>query len=313
MHLLTLATANASLRIAPHIGGSMASFDIAGVPILRPAADATLAARDVRGVACYPLVPYSNRIRDARLHFAGRTFALARNFGEHPNSIHGVGWQREWTVLEASRAHARLALTHDANARAWPWPFEATQAFHLAPDPSRGERPSAILTVTLTIANTGHEPFPFGLGFHPFFARGADTRLRFHAERVWENDATQLPRSRVALPPAWRFERGRTLDDIALDNVFVGWDRTATIGDASRERSVRIDADRSLGFVVVYAPSGADFVAFEPVTHETDAFNRNAAGASGTGMRILAPSAAFSCTMRVAAAVAAKAHPRTSS
>jgi aldose 1-epimerase len=75
---------------------------------------------------------------------------------------------------------------------------------------------------------------------------------------------------------------------------------------------VRIDADRSLGFAVVYAPLAADFVAFEPVTHETDAFNRSAAGASGTGMRILAPGAAFSCTMRVAAAVAAEAHPGTS-
>jgi aldose 1-epimerase len=315
MRVLTLATADASLRIAPEIGGSLVSFDVAGVPILRPTGDATLAARDVRGVACYPLVPYSNRIRDARLHFAGRTFALARNFGEHPHSIHGVGWQREWQVIETSSAHARLALTHDArgeSARAWPWPFDATQAFHLAPGPSRDRHPSAVLVATLTIANTGNEPFPFGLGFHPFFARRAATRLRFHAERVWENDATQLPRSLVALPPSWRFDRGRTLDDVALDNVFVGWDRTATIADESHERTVRIDADRSLGFAVVYAPRAADFVAFEPVTHETDAFNRSAAGASETGTRILAPGGAFSCTMRVAAAVAGEAHPRTS-
>ena len=312
MGLLTLATANASLGIAPHIGGSIVSFDIGGVPILRPTSDATLAANDVHGVACYPLVPYSNRIRDARLHFAGRTFALARNFGEHPHAIHGVGWQREWTVAEASPSHARLALVHDAlgeNMRAWPWPFEATETFHLAP----GSSVSAILIAALTIANTGNEPFPFGLGFHPFYARSAATSLRFHAKRVWENDATQIPRSLVALPPSWRFQRGRTLGDIALDNVFVGWDRTATIVDKSRDRSVRIDVDPSLAFAVVYAPPAADFVAFEPVTHETDAFNRSAVGASGTGMRILAPGTAFSCTMRVAAAVAAEAHPDTSS
>lgn len=312
MQLLSLATANASLRIAPHIGGSMVSFDIGGVPILRPTGEAALVARDVRGVACYPLVPYSNRIRCARLHFGGRTFELARNFGDHPHSIHGVGWQREWTVAEASRAHARLAFAHDAvgrNADAWPWPFAATQAFHLAPGPSRA---SAILIATLAIANTGNEPFPFGLGFHPFFARSAATRVRFHAERVWENDATQLPRSLVALPPSWRFDGGRALDDIALDNVFVGWDRAAAIADEPCERSARIDADRSLAFAVVYAPPAADFVAFEPVTHETDAFNRSAGGASGTGMRTLAPGAAFSCTMRVAAAVAAEAQLRKS-
>jgi aldose 1-epimerase len=49
----------------------------------------------------------------------------------------------------------------------------------------------------------------------------------------------------------------------------------------------------------VYAPPGRGFVAVEPVTHQTDAFNRAAAGAPDTGTRILAPGQSFSCTMRL--------------
>jgi aldose 1-epimerase len=308
MRILELATAAARMAIAPELGGAIIRFAVDGEQVLRPTSDAALDERDVRRTACYPLVPYSNRIRGAELDFAGRRHELARNFGAHPHAIHGVGWQRAWEVADASRTHARLTLHHDAlgeNGRAWPWPFEASQTFHLA-DAASDEHPrAATLTVTLTLKNTSGSPFPFGLGFHPFFPKAATTRLRFDAERVWQNDATQLPRTLVAIPQRWRFDRPRPLDAIVLDNVFTGWDPSATLVDDARGTTVRIDADRALGYVVVYAPAGASFVAVEPVTHETDAFNRSAAGATGTGMRVLPPGGAFSCTMRLKAAAAA--------
>lgn len=312
MDILELRTASAVIGVAPELGGALTSFDVGGAPMLRPTSDATLAVHDVTGTACYPLVPWSNRIRDATLRFGGRTFALARNFGTHPHAIHGVGWQRPWAVTEASSTHVRLTLSHDAqgeNARAWPWPFRATQTLRLADIARADDVPLALLVATLTLTNAGPEAFPFGLGFHPFFARSAATRLGFRADRVWRNDATQLPQSRVALPPAWRFERPRAPDRGGLDNVFTGWRGTATIIDETVGRSVTLDADHALAFVVVYAPPGADFVAVEPVTHETDAFNRSAEGALQTGMRILPPGAAFSCTMRIAAAAVARAVP----
>ena len=48
-----------------------------------------------------------------------------------------------------------------------------------------------------------------------------------------------------------------------------------------------------------YAPEAGDFIALEPVTHMTDAFNRAARGERDTGTRVLAPGAAFSCTMEI--------------
>jgi aldose 1-epimerase len=311
MRILELATTAASVAIAPELGGAITRFAVGGKPVLRPTSAAALDARDVRRAACYPLVPYSNRIRNAELEFAGRRHELARNFGSHPHAIHGVGWQRAWTVAEASLSRARLTLHHDAlgeNARAWPWAFEATQTFHLADVEADEHARAASLVVTLTLKNASDTPFPFGLGFHPFFPKTATTCLRFDAECVWENDATQLPRTLVDVPSQWRFRRGRALDAIVLDNVFTGWGRSAMLVDDARATRVRIDADRALAYVVVYAPAGADFAAIEPVTHETDAFNRSAAGAEGTGMRVLPPGGAFSCTMRMKAAAAAS-HP----
>src|SRR3954454_4697944 len=147
---LELACADARVVLAPGIGGAIAAFRCGGVDVLRPSAAAALAAGDVRGLACYPLVPYSNRIADAILHFAGQRYVLARNFGDHPHAIHGVGWQRPWTVVDAAPDRAMLGFAHrpdtdDARA-AWPCPFDATHAMHVT-----GNGNATTLFATLTI------------------------------------------------------------------------------------------------------------------------------------------------------------------
>jgi aldose 1-epimerase len=294
---LELRAGDARVALVPAIGGAIAAFTLAGADAMRPMPAAAIDAGDVRQAAAYPLVPYSNRIRDARLTFAGQTHALARNFGDHPHAIHGVGWQRAWQVTRRDPHAAMIALRHLAQgdeARAWPWRFSATQAFALV-----ARDGGATLAVTMTIRNDDDAPFPFGLGWHPYFPRDAATTLAFAADGVWRNDATQLPLAHVAVPPEWDFAGARPIGDAPLDNVFTGWRGEATLVAPKRGFTTMLAADSACRHVVVYAPAGRDFVAVEPVTHETDAFNRAAAGATDTGMRVLPPGAAFSCTMRI--------------
>ena len=294
---IELVAADARVAVTAAIGGALAAFDWRGHPVLRPMSSAARASGDVRQSACYPLVPYSNRLRDARLRFADRDYPLARNFGDHPHAIHGVGWQRAWTVRQATRASATLVLDHaaqGADALAWPWPFRATQAFALTADTAH-----AMLVATLAIANAGAAPFPFGLGWHPYLPRDPSTTLQFGARDVWLNDATVLPRERRDATGPWSFAAPRVPGDVTIDNVYCGWDGSATLASAQADRATRIVADRACDHLVVFAPAGRDFVAIEPVTHSTDAFNRAAAGATDTGMRTLPPGATFSCTMRI--------------
>jgi aldose 1-epimerase len=291
-----LVADDARVVINPAVGGALASFTFGGVDALRPT---PAGSRDVRAHASYPLIPYSNRIADARLEFDGHIHALARNFGDHPHAIHGVGWQRPWTVAARDAKSALLVLEHDPavdDAHAWPWPFRALQSLSLHADPGGID---AALSLKLTIANASAAPFPFGLGWHPYFVRGAATRLGFRADGAWETDATCLPTARIVDPPQWRFDIPRTPGSATIDNVFTGWDGEATIVDGERRIAIAVRADRAAGFLVVYAPAGRDFVALEPVTHMTDAFNRVARGESGTGMRTLRPGGAFSCTMEI--------------
>jgi aldose 1-epimerase len=294
---VALVAGDARAEVNAAVGGAIASFALQGIDVLRPTPAGT---RDVRLHASYPLVPYSNRIADARLALDGRAFALARNFGDHPHAIHGVGWQRPWTIAAHDDSCARLVLDHDPKgdaARAWPWPFRAMQTLSL--QVTSGSE--ATLALRLTIANTGGEAFPFGLGWHPFFVRAATTRLGFRARGVWETDATCLPTAHAADPSQLRFDPPREPGKATIDNVFTGWDGSASLSDPGRRIEVAVRADRAARFLVVYAPQGRDFLALEPVTHMTDAFNRAARGESDTGMRTLRPGGAFSCTMEIGA------------
>src|SRR5205085_11494063 len=137
------------------------------------------------------------------LRDCNRGEVLAGTLGGHRDAIHGVGWQREGTVQGASTTSATVALDHDDDASAWPWPFRALQTFDVA---ARDDA-HVMLTVTLTIENTGLEPFPFGLGWHPYFPRDATTTLQFAAAGVWINDATELPLKHIAADEKWSFRQ----------------------------------------------------------------------------------------------------------
>lgn len=295
--LVTLAASDAQVTLSPRVGGSIASFCWRGVDVLRPTSPNALAGTSARGFASYPLIPYSNRIANACLRVGDVVHELTRNFGNHPHSIHGIGWQRPWQPIAQDERHVALECAHhpgDDATSAWPFAFRARQSFALV-----ATGLGATLTVRIAIVSEDARPFPFGLGFHPFFPKRPATRLAFRAQRVWQTGPTQLPASCSDPPVAWRFDDARPVGDVELDNVFTEWDGQARIEWPDERLAVTIAADRALSYLVVFAPRGRDYLAIEPVSHMTDGFNRAAAGESGTGTRTLRPGQSFSCTMRL--------------
>src|SRR6478736_4825963 len=78
--LVSISDGIATVEIAPAAGGALASYrwrqNGSVVDWLRPADPAAINSRDAGAMACFPLVPYSNRIRGGRFEFAGRTVEL---------------------------------------------------------------------------------------------------------------------------------------------------------------------------------------------------------------------------------------------
>lgn len=322
--LLTLTHGSAQVQIAPATGGALTSFTWRDHPILRPTAQEMIDQGNVRRHACYPLVPYSNRIAHGLLTYGGEQHQLALNFGDHPHSIHGVGWQRSWQVLAHDASSALLQYEHtpagadhpdDADRRAWPWPFRVTQWFSLGPDdddadttttaagtattPNTRSIEGSALRIRLALTNTGTQRFPFGLGWHPFFPRFTDTMLGFTAKGVWETDATVLPTTLSLPTDDFCFDPLRRIGSTILDNIYTGWPGEAVLDYPAQRHRVVMRGDTSAPFFVVYVPPEGEFLAIEPVTQMTDAFNLAERGEPFTGTRELGPGEAFSCTMEI--------------
>jgi aldose 1-epimerase len=243
---------------------------------LRPTSVAALGTGDPFEAAAFPLVPYSNRIRNGRFTFRGVDVQLPLNRPPERHSIHGHGWQAGWTVTERDVSAARLEYRHASDA--WPWTYRASQRFVLAP--SR-------LTVELSLENQSDRAMPAGFGWHPYFPRTPETTITAGVDAMWSTDDGHMP-AELTSPPA-DLARGMVADTVALDNGFVGWRHRAVID--WREHGVRVmmTADAPLDCLVLYTPPGRPFMCVEPVSHVTDAFNLGATGRKDTGMRVLEP------------------------
>jgi aldose 1-epimerase len=101
------------------------------------------------------------------------------------------------------------------------------------------------------------------------------------------------------VPAEWDFTIPRAIGTTTVDNCFTRWRPPAIVGWPERGFAVEVSADAPCDHLVVFVPPDRDYIAVEPVTHMTDAFNRAALGQPDTGTRLLTPEAAFSCTMRL--------------
>jgi aldose 1-epimerase len=290
--VVTLTSGPASCRIAPRAGGAIAGFwwEEGGTRIdwLRPATPAALARGDAREMACFPLVPYGNRIRDGRFLFCGRQIVESPAAPDTRHAMHGHGWRQDWTVVE--RGEDRLVLEYEHAPGAWPWSYRARQSFALTPE---------ALSVALEIENLSDDLMPAGLGFHPYFPRTPRATVSASTSGVWLTDAEVLPTEKTAIPPGWDLAAGRRIAELELDNVFTGWTGSAQV--AWPERGARLEMAASqpiLSFLLVYTPRQGDFFCVEPASHCTDAINLAREGVAETGLRVLAPGACRSASVR---------------
>lgn len=210
--------------------------------VLRPMSDAS---RDPRLSGCFALVPFANRIDQARLAFEGRVAKMGPALPE-PHGLHGTGWQSDWTAEDIGSDHLVLTLEGGAD-RAWPWRWRAEQRFSIT---------QSGLTVDLTLTNIDTTPAPASIGLHPTILLEAETRIETNIDGIWDCRPDLIP-------SGWRPIGWPDIEAQALDNCLTGWSGRATIRTPD-QCPITLVADTSQ--LQVYRPKGENFVCLEPVT-----------------------------------------------
>ncbi len=256
--MLHLEAGDWKVALQPELGGTIAALTFQGRDVLRPT---PAGATNPLETACFPLVPYANRIADGRFVFAGESYGLPRNMDGQDHPLHGVGWLRGWDVQATDAGAAVLIHTHEADAN-WPWSYRAEQ--HVSLDESG-------LHVSLSVQNTTDCAMPAGLGFHPYFPADAETRLSFDAKSVWLADDAMLPTDRAGANQLADWSRGETVvRSTLIDNAYEGWSKDATI--ATRNDTITLSGEGT-PYLHVFTPPGLGFFCAEPVSDMPNALN----------------------------------------
>ena len=240
--------------------------------------------------ASFIMAPWCNRVRDAVFSWNGRRVAL-RADPRDGSAMHGDVRKRPFDLLDRSPVSARLRFdsrsVRDAN---FPWPFSLETRFEVGGS-------SIVQEVALT--NTGDEPFPCGVGLHPYFPRRqssepvgarlvAPVSARFPSERCMPTGpARRDARCRWLSAP-------RSLPTAYFMDSFTGYENVAVI-EWARTR-LTMTSSENHAHMVFFAPTDArgmpePFFAVEPMTIAADGFNLAARGWRDSGVTALAPGA----------------------
>ena len=285
--IVRLEVGQLRLELSPSIGGSILAFEWlaadGAVPILRRC---NSRGRNVLETASFPLVPYVNRIRGGRFSFRGREVRLRPNMTGDPSPLHGQGWLNPWNLEEVDKGRAVLGFRHAASE--WPWHYEARQEFAID---------EAGLSLGLACRNTSGEPMPCGLGQHPYFPCGPETRLDTKVTHAWTIDEHVLPIAQVLAEGRFSLV-DRLVCGQDLDHGFGGWAGAARIMDPGWPCDIAMSSPDARFFQLYSPPDGGIFVA-EPVTHANAALNEPEERWPELGMRVLEPGEEMVLDMRL--------------
>lgn len=262
---------------------------------------------DIYGIPI--LFPFPNRIRGGSWRFEGETYQFDKP-PDSPTSIHGLLLNRPYQVEShaAGENGAALVCTLDARdfvdiGRQYPFPFKIGITYTLK---------DAVLSMRVSIQNTGDRNMPMGFGIHPYFrvglspgANAAAALIKVPAASYWELDADSTPTGkRHAATGALDLRDGKPFAGLTLDHVFTDVQMEAdgvsrcVIENRDTGHGLVMESDVSFRELVVYTPPGRDVICFEPYTCPTDAVNLEARGIPA-GVIVLAPEQTFSATVRM--------------
>lgn len=253
------------------------------------------------------LFPFPNRIRNGTWQFEGKTYQFDKS-PEAPTTIHGLLLNQPYQVESHIADENRATLVCSLNSqdfpevvRQYPFPFKIEITYTLK---------DAVLTMGISIKNTGDRNMPVGFGIHPYFsvdlgteADAAEALITVPTAKYWELDEVLVPTGkRHDVNGTLDLRNGQPFAKLKLDHVFtdvqfVDGVSRCLIENKDTGYGMVMESDAQFRELVVYTPPDRDAICFEPYTCPTDAINLEARGIPA-GVIVLAPDETFSGTVR---------------
>jgi aldose 1-epimerase len=208
------------------------------------------------------MAPWPGRLANGRFEWQGRSLQLRRTHGRH--AIHGLTWNRQWTVEAMTGDAATLSIELPRDE--WPMGGRVEQRVRVSD-----------AGVELEAEIRADKPMPAALGWHPWFLRRGDPRLRVDAASHQLTEGMIPTGETVPVSRKTDLRGGPRLGRRRLDLAYLGAREPAFVTWPDLELRIRFEP--SPAPLVVYTPR--DSFCVEPLTAPPNALASTAADRAG--------------------------------
>ena len=228
------------------------------------------------------LAPWANRLDHEGFYANGKHYGLDASHGNlrldgNKKPIHGLlAYAPEWKVVslrgddKSAEVTSRLEFWRYPNYMAqFPFAHTIDMIYRLR---------DGVLEVETVIENHATEAMPVSVGYHPYFkihdAARDEWKVQVPVREHYTLSGELVPTGETTSVPA---PVNMSLAGTKLDDVYGGLIRgengRSEFSVQGKKERVAVLFGPKYPVAVVYAPSGRDFICFEPMTGPTNAFN----------------------------------------
>ncbi|OUR94574.1 hypothetical protein A9Q87_02765 [Flavobacteriales bacterium 34_180_T64] len=259
---LELSNSNHSsiLRIFPSLGGSLQELILNSKSIIKDLSPLNYETSYASSI----LFPFVNRVKNGTYTFKRKRYVLDLNQKEENNALHGLVFNKEFKIFkkETSDILASVILEYDETqeVKGFPYQYSIRLTYTL-----RGHT----VIVTVSVMNKSSNPFPFNVGWHPYFFSSDlfNSYLSFKSDRKLSFNEVMIPVKikNIILDKELQI-KDRQFDDCYILN-------TNCVGFRTPDYKIKISSTSDENYLQVFTPDKENTIAIEPITGPSDSFN----------------------------------------
>jgi aldose 1-epimerase len=250
-------------RIYLNQGGSLQELTLNNIQVIKEFESVSSEKKYASSI----LFPFTGRIENGKYTFNNTVYQLEINNPETKSAIHGLVYNKVFKILNHKTTEDSLtvSLKHDQTEREVGFPFKysiiITYTFF-----KNG------IELTAHIENKDDDPFPYSLGWHPYFFSEnlQESKLSINSSKKIIFNKNMSPLRFAANNYNSEFQ----IEDKKLDDCFSLLKNA--IGFKTPNYNVNLRSSASENYIQVYTPSTEkDCIAIEPLTAPPNCLNNN--------------------------------------
>jgi aldose 1-epimerase len=241
-------------------GGRLSSLTLDGKPIIANPEYASY--QEHYGGAI--LFPFVNRIENGKYHYNDKEYQLKINDKELNNAHHGLAYNKSFRLRKVNtndeKAVLKLSYEADGKEQAFPFKYNIELLYQIEPK---------ALSFSITIIQKDTQPFPYTIGWHPYFLIAKDEIPELFMDVIAK---AKINRRGVAEElEAYKVPKPFKINHLDFDDCYQLASKMFFL--VTKAYQIKLETSFDQPFLQIYTPADGRYLALEPATGLSNSFN----------------------------------------